>query len=62
MSRWAPGKKTPKSVGRAYVGFWFHCSPNPTFEREIAAMLEDGSYAAIFRRHAMPAPDALPQY
>ncbi|QZE37983.1 DUF805 domain-containing protein (plasmid) [Pseudomonas aeruginosa] len=29
MSRWAPGKKTPKSVGRAYVGFWFHCSPNP---------------------------------
>ena len=33
-----------------------------TFEREIAAMLEDGSYAAIFRRHAMPAPDALPQY
>ncbi|MGV5329452.1 response regulator, partial [Pseudomonas aeruginosa] len=25
----APGKKTPKSVGRAYVGFWFHCSPNP---------------------------------
>jgi len=25
-------------------------------------MLEDGSYAAIFRRHAMPAPDALPQY
>ncbi|HAR06543.1 MAG TPA: amino acid ABC transporter substrate-binding protein [Pseudomonas sp.] len=32
-----------------------------TFEREIAAMVEDGSYAAIFRRHAMPAPDALPQ-
>jgi outer membrane protein TolC len=29
LSRWAPGKKTPKSVGRAYVGFWFHCSPNP---------------------------------
>ncbi|HGP4210925.1 TPA: Tn3 family transposase, partial [Pseudomonas aeruginosa] len=31
MSRWAPGKKTPKSVGRAYVGFWFHCSPNPDY-------------------------------
>ena len=27
-----PGKKTPKSVGRAYVGFWFHCSPNPIFD------------------------------
>jgi len=33
-----------------------------TFEREIAAMVEDGSYAAIFRRHGMPAPEALPRY
>ncbi|OPE00265.1 hypothetical protein APA08_32665 [Pseudomonas aeruginosa] len=39
MSRWAPGKKTPKSVGRAYVGFWFHCSPNPNIPtvEELAA-------------------------
>uniref|UniRef100_UPI003F756936 hypothetical protein n=1 Tax=Pseudomonas aeruginosa TaxID=287 RepID=UPI003F756936 len=35
MSRWAPGKKTPKSVGRAYVGFWFHCSPNPGIDEII---------------------------
>lgn len=33
-----------------------------TFEREIAAMVEDGSYATIFRRHGMPAPEALPRY
>jgi len=31
-----------------------------TFNREIAAMVDDGSYAAIFSRHAMPAPKALP--
>ncbi|MGE6527690.1 substrate-binding periplasmic protein [Pseudomonas sp. NPDC077382] len=30
------------------------------FNREIAAMLEDGSYAAIFHRHGLPAPLALP--
>ncbi len=24
-----PGKKAPSAGGRAYVGFWFHCSPNP---------------------------------
>ncbi|GCA54239.1 bacterial extracellular solute-binding proteins, family 3 [Pseudomonas sp. SCT] len=31
-----------------------------TFNREIAAMLDDGSYAAIFVRHALPVPDGLP--
>ncbi|MFL9814225.1 transporter substrate-binding domain-containing protein [Stutzerimonas sp. VN223-3] len=31
------------------------------FDREIAAMVEDGSYAAIFHRHGLPAPEALPQ-
>ena len=31
------------------------------FEREIVAMFEDGSYAAIFRRHGLPVPAALPQ-
>jgi len=31
-----------------------------TFNTEIAAMLEDGSYAAIFLRHGMPAPESLP--
>jgi len=31
-----------------------------TFNREIAAMVEDGSYAAIFVRHGMPVPAALP--
>ncbi|RAL82662.1 amino acid ABC transporter permease [Pseudomonas aeruginosa] len=39
MSRWAPGKKTPKSVGRAYVGFWFHCSPNPTLGLALLSCL-----------------------
>ncbi|PRW72327.1 hypothetical protein C7A11_29730 [Pseudomonas simiae] len=29
MSRWTPGKKARNGAGRAYVGFWFHCSPNP---------------------------------
>lgn len=28
------------------------------FNREIAAMIEDGSYAAIFLRHGLPVPDA----
>jgi len=31
-----------------------------TFNREIAAMVEDGSYAVIFARHGMPVPTALP--
>ncbi|GAB6388494.1 transporter substrate-binding domain-containing protein [Stutzerimonas marianensis] len=31
------------------------------FDREIAAMLEDGSYAEIFARHGLPVPSALPQ-
>jgi len=31
-----------------------------TFNREIAAMVEDGSYAVIFARHRMPVPTALP--
>ncbi|RAL79166.1 amino ABC transporter, permease, 3-TM region, His/Glu/Gln/Arg/opine family domain protein [Pseudomonas aeruginosa] len=39
LSRWAPGKKTPKSVGRAYVGFWFHCSPNPTLGLALLSCL-----------------------
>jgi len=31
------------------------------FNREIAAMEQEGSYAAIFLRHGLPAPEALPQ-
>jgi polar amino acid transport system substrate-binding protein len=31
------------------------------FDREIAAMVMDGSYAAIFRRYGLPAPEVLPQ-
>lgn len=31
------------------------------FDREIDAMVEDGSYAAIFARHGLPAPVSLPQ-
>ncbi|MEK0361219.1 substrate-binding periplasmic protein [Pseudomonas sp. CBC3] len=31
------------------------------FNREIAAMEKEGSYAAIFLRHGLPAPEALPQ-
>ncbi|PNF85495.1 amino acid ABC transporter substrate-binding protein [Stutzerimonas decontaminans] len=31
-----------------------------TFNREITAMIADGSYAAIFVRHGMPVPKALP--
>lgn len=31
------------------------------FNREIAAMVNDGSYAAIFLRHGLAAPAALPQ-
>ena len=31
------------------------------FDREIAAMVKDGSYAEIFRRHGLPAPESLPQ-
>jgi polar amino acid transport system substrate-binding protein len=30
------------------------------FNREIAAMIEDGSYAAIFVRHGLPVPDSIP--
>ncbi|WP_194939503.1 glutathione binding-like protein, partial [Pseudomonas aeruginosa] len=32
------------SVGRAYVGFWFHCSPNPMFSPFIDAASK-ASYA-----------------
>nr|WP_272890390.1 transporter substrate-binding domain-containing protein [Stutzerimonas stutzeri] len=31
-----------------------------TFDREIALMLDDGSYASIFLRHGVPPPEALP--
>ncbi len=31
------------------------------FDREIDAMVEDGSYAAIFARRGLPAPVSLPQ-
>nr|WP_272887253.1 transporter substrate-binding domain-containing protein [Stutzerimonas stutzeri] len=31
------------------------------FDREIAAMFKDGTYAEIFRRHGLPAPESLPQ-
>lgn len=31
------------------------------FDREIAAMFEDGTYAEIFRRHGLPVPNSLPQ-
>jgi polar amino acid transport system substrate-binding protein len=31
------------------------------FNREIEAMLADGSYAEIFHRHGLPAPGSLPQ-
>lgn len=28
--------ESPFTVGfRAYVGFWFHCSPNPKISREV---------------------------
>lgn len=32
-----------------------------TFNREIEAMVADGSYAEIFHRHGLPAPVSLPQ-
>ena len=35
-SRRMPGKKAPSAGGRAYVGFWFHCSPNPMFKLQTA--------------------------
>ena len=31
------------------------------FNREIEAMAMDGTYAAIFTRHGLPAPESLPQ-
>lgn len=31
------------------------------FEREMSAMVADGTYASIFRRHGLRAPAALPQ-
>jgi polar amino acid transport system substrate-binding protein len=31
------------------------------FNREIETMVEDGTYAAIFARHGLPAPESLPQ-
>ena len=31
------------------------------FNREIEAMVEDGTYAAIFARHGLPSPNSLPQ-
>ncbi len=31
------------------------------FNREIEAMVEDGTYAAIFARHGLPSRNSLPQ-
>lgn len=31
------------------------------FNREIEAMVKDGTYAAIFARHSLPSPKSLPQ-
>ncbi|RTR41462.1 hypothetical protein DY932_23490 [Pseudomonas paraeruginosa] len=42
-----PGKRALSGGGRAYVGFWFHCSPNPLKRlrslrgHQLAAQLSD---------------------
>lgn len=39
--------ESPFTVGfRAYVGFWFHCSPNPWYLREKADA-DDMKVAAV---------------
>ena len=35
-----PGKRALSGGGRAYVGFWFHCSPNPSLTGITVADLE----------------------
>ena len=42
-----PGKKAPSAGGRAYVGFWFHCSPNPYHNQFWISHNPDGAYEAL---------------
>ncbi|MEZ1477593.1 hypothetical protein QVN01_33995, partial [Pseudomonas aeruginosa] len=43
--------ESPFTVGfRAYVGFWFHCSPNPGYESLLGTM----SAAKISREVGVP--------
>ena len=34
-----PGKRALSGGGKAYVGFWFHCSPNPFYNSAILSLL-----------------------
>ena len=35
LSSRMPGKRALNGASRAYVGFWFHCSPNPKFGEDF---------------------------
>ena len=52
-----PGKKAPSAGGRAYVGFWFHCSPNPKFEGR-----EDGSRYVVTGKGGLIREVQLPSH
>ncbi|RTA90346.1 hypothetical protein EJ591_13500, partial [Pseudomonas aeruginosa] len=50
--------ESPFTVGfRAYVGFWFHCSPNPGYNR-VSADNTSGVIRPTERSQAFPATDA----
>ena len=40
LSSRMPGKRALNGASRAYVGFWFHCSPNPKTVRNEAQAQE----------------------
>ncbi|MCT9827497.1 hypothetical protein, partial [Pseudomonas veronii] len=53
--------ESPFTVGfRAYVGFWFHCSPNPNYDDEVtlcvgllrALVNADYAYCEALVKHA----------
>lgn len=48
-----PGKRALSGGGRAYVGFWFHCSPNPNFHTlKCEADDENRSLTLSFTLHS----------
>ena len=51
-----PGKRALSGGGRAYVGFWFHCSPNPLVS---TALLSGRSFTLSDPRTLLDALDAF---
>ncbi|WP_421527593.1 hypothetical protein [Pseudomonas brenneri] len=56
LSSRMPGKRALNGASRAYVGFWFHCSPNPStgYELEIGSGSFSGSELTVQLKIRIP--------